>query len=183
MPDNSVEKADDLNRDSNINLTDADADELSPLEEFAAEASKTLESRQVDMTDSSAHRVEGGQIRMERSSAQNIQASAVHMDESAGNVVRAGVVDARESLIGITITDEAMLHDVTNSVLIGRTIEAQDVRVGLLVGGRINGMVTTLFTPRTALALGAGIYLTWLFINKIFIRLPLISWFARRKSE
>jgi len=139
----------------------SEGSDLSPLEEFAAQASEILEGRQVDMTDSSAYRIEAGQVKMNGSSAQQIQASAVNIDESFA---------------------EAKLEDVSSSVLVGRNIEAKNVRTTLLFGRQINGRVTTLLTPRTAFAAGVGIYFAWLVIHKIFLRLPLISRLTRKKS-
>jgi|GEM_PF-4900819 len=160
----------------------SEGSDLSPLEEFAAQASEILEGRQVDMTDSSAYRIEAGQVKMNGSSAQQIQASAVNIDESFAGVVKTNVADARESLIGVVLTDEAKLEDVSSSVLVGRNIEAKNVRTTLLFGRQINGRVTTLLTPRTAFAAGVGIYFAWLVIHKIFLRLPLISRLTRKKS-
>ncbi len=142
-----------------------------PLEELAARLSGRLARKPVDLHEKSATHVEGGQISMKESAARSIRASALHMEDSAAGYVRAGSVDAGESMIGVAVAGNATLRDVTNSALVARHVEADHVRTVFLAAGRVEGRISTFFTPWTAFAAGAGLGVTLLSGKSLLARL------------
>lgn len=146
--------------------------EENPLHEFASEMSSTLGSQPVELRDSSADKVEGGQVWMKNSSARSIQANAVHLEQSATASVRTDSLDAHDSAIAVAVADDITLTESSSSVLAAQDMKATDVRTVFLVAGRVEGEVTTLLTPLTALLSGIGVGLTLYLLRRLIAPLP-----------
>ncbi len=142
-----------------------------PLEDYAAEMSEALDGAPVELNETSAKHVEGGQVWMKNSAARSVQARALHLEESAAAFVNATSVDAHNGAIAVAVSQESKLVDVANSILVARHVETQNGRAAVLIAGRVDGEVKTLFTPMTALAAGAGFALTLLFVRQVLSRL------------
>lgn len=132
-----------------------------PLDEAAAQASGRLQADRVEadhvaVAGSAVQRVEAGQVQMSGSSAGHVQAHALHVEGSAVGSVRGGAVELADGLVGIATGEAVKLKDVAASFIVARHAEAEQVRTVVLVAGRVDGSVSTVFTVWTALAAGAG---------------------------
>ena len=130
--------------------------EENPLESFAAEMSEGLGGTPVELNETTVDNVEGGQIWMRQSAARTVQASALHMEESGAGLVRAGSVDVRNSGIGVVVANQLKVEESNGSFILAREVEARDVRAFAVFTSRVQGDVSAVFTPVTALAAGAG---------------------------
>lgn len=146
------------------------ADE-NPLQSIADKLSQGLSNQPVEMNEEQTNQVAGGQVFMRSSVARTVQASALHMEESAAGMVRTGSLDARDSVLGPVVARDAMLNDVTTPVVAAASVRAQQVRTFMLIGGKVEGAVTTVLTPLTALLSGAGFALTLLGLAQLVKRL------------
>ena len=145
-----------------------------PLDEFAAKLSRQLNSEPVEFNESTTDHVEGGQIWMKNSAARSIEASAVHLEESAAALVHAHTVDVHKGVIGGVAAHDATLTRTTNTLLLAKHVEAQEVQAGVIFALRLEGNVKATLTPLTAFAAGAGLAAA-VFILKRIIALPFLN--------
>ena len=146
------------------------ADE-NPLDEFATELSAQLNSKPVEIDESSTDHIEGGQVWMKNSAARSIEASAVHLEESAAAFVQTHTLDIHKGAIGAVSTHDATLTGTTNSVLVANQVDAEDVRAVAIFALRLNGDAKTVFTPMVAFAAGAGFAAATFVLRRLAARL------------
>lgn len=126
------------------------------LEDAAADLSTDMDHEREDVTDSSVSSVRGGQVSMSNSAARTVHAQAVNMTESVAGLVRTKSLDVQDCGIGLAVSKESTVAGSGIGLLASSRVKAKELQTVLLVAGRIDGDVKALFTPLTALALGAG---------------------------
>jgi hypothetical protein len=149
-------------------MSDQHKPDENPLEDAAAAMSEGLTGTSVEVEQASKRHIEGGQVHMTDSAAKSVSASALHMEDSAALVVHSGSVDVNEGAIGVSISSNAMLNNSTTGVVVSRNVKASDVRSMMLIAGKVDGDVETVFTPLTALAAGAGLAFGLVSITSLF---------------
>ncbi len=147
-----------------------DQDE-NPLENLAEEISQAMQGTTVEVAQTFKDHVEGGQVHMSDSAARSVTASALRMEDAAAVIVRSGSVDATDSLIGMATAEVVNLHDSNAVVMAAERVEAKSgVQAFILLAQRVEGPVTAVLTPLTALAVGAGIAFGLVAFRGIFSR-------------
>ena len=102
-----------------------------PLEAIADELSQALNSKSVEVQETTTNQIEAGQVSMRQSAARTIRANALHMEESAAGFIRATTVDANESAMGGVVARDVTLDSVTTPILIALGASACRRRGGL----------------------------------------------------
>ena len=94
-----------------------------------------------------------------------------YREDAAAVIVRSGSVDATDSLIGMATAEVVNLHDSNAVVMAAERVEAKSgVQAFILLAQRVEGPVTAVLTPLTALAVGAGIAFGLVAFRGIFSR-------------
>lgn len=157
----------------------SDANE-NPLHDWAARVTgSSADSQNVNLTESASERVEGGQIRMEGSVARSVQGQAIRMEGSAAGLLRADAVDVHESMVGLMAVKDASLEDTASLGFVAQTVRAKNISSAIFVSGRTEGNVETIFTPVTALLVGAGFGLFYHLATVLFGKV----WPFRRQTR
>ncbi len=139
-----------------------------PSDELAAELDEIL-SKGADKgaMDHDSAGVIAGHVTMEQSSARTVRANAVAMEDSAAGFVRTGAVEAHDSVVGWMLARDAVLEDVTSSIIAANHIQAKEVKAFAVIAGRINGQIKATITPGAAFAAGAGFAAVMLVMGRL----------------
>ncbi len=142
-----------------------------PLDDLADNLSNGYNARSVAVHNASVAEVRGGRISMTNSAARTIHANALDADNSAAVFVQADSMEMRDCAAVAVACNSANLEKTTATFLLASNAQIKDATVGVLLAGRIDGNVKAVLTPLSALAMGAGIGLTFTILQQIIGRL------------
>ncbi|MEZ4638386.1 MAG: hypothetical protein R2873_14875 [Caldilineaceae bacterium] len=142
-----------------------------PLDDLANDLSSAHSAKNVDVHNASVDKIHGGRISMAKSAARTIHANALDIDDSAALFVQADSLEMRDCAAAAVASNRVTMHDSTASVLVTSEAKIQDATVGVLLTGRVEGDVKAVFTPLSALAVGAGIGLALTVLQQLIGRL------------
>jgi hypothetical protein len=142
-----------------------------PLDDLADNLSSEYRARNVDVHNASVGEVRGGRISMTNSASRVIHANALDADNSAAVFVHADSLEMRECAAVAVACNSANLEKTTATLVLASEARVADATIGLLLAGRVEGNVKAVLTPLSALALGAGIGLTFTVLQQIIGRL------------
>lgn len=142
-----------------------------PLDDLADNLSNGYNARNVDVHNASVGEVRGGRISITNSAARAIHANALDADNSAAVFVQADSLEMRDCAVVAAACSHANLEKTTATFLVTSDAQVKDATVGVLLAGRVEGNVKAVLTPLNALAVGAGIGLTFTLLQQIIGRL------------
>jgi hypothetical protein len=131
--------------------------EENPLETLAADLTTSLAGERVEVNQSSVKEVQGGQVVLQKSAARVVKAHALNMNDSAAVLVQSDSLEMRESSVVAVVGRSIEMTETNAPLIVGRQVQVQDARIFLLVANQVDGAVEATFSPRAALALGAGL--------------------------
>ncbi len=88
-----------------------------PLDEFADQASRTLQVGPLDVRETTLDRVEGGQVSIQDSFARSVTANATYMENAAAGVVHARLVDVKEGTFGFVTADSISAETIESGIM------------------------------------------------------------------
>ncbi len=138
-------------------MTDEPLPMESPATESAEATAGVINADRVEMRNSAAQSVDADALEMHNSAALIVEADTVRLVQSSSGSARTETLAAEQSSLGLLRVGDATIADSGVFVLAADHVQAANLRTVWLVARQVEGDVTALLTPASALALGAGL--------------------------
>lgn len=138
-------------------MTDEPLPTEPPATESAEATADVINADRVEMRNSAAQSVDADAVEMHNSAALIVEADTVRLVQSSSGSARTETLAAEQSSLGLLRVGDATIADSGVFVLAADHVQAANLRTVWLVARQVEGDVTALLTPASALALGAGL--------------------------
>jgi hypothetical protein len=107
-----------------------------------------------------AESIVAGEVSVRASAVRSVSGGEIRFAQSAVQQAHGDDVDIEQSALGVVSGNKLVMDESVAVAVVGREVEARNVRTLFLLSPRVTGTVRTVFDWKSALAIGAGIVLT-----------------------